>query len=88
MRNGRCVKCGAATVRAARNGISNQSTHTTMHAHMEGRPRGMVIPFQGEAWQFACTSCGYLEWWVLDPRTLEHIQSTWTPVPPVDAPGS
>ena len=84
MRNGRCVKCGAATVRAARNGISSQSGHTTMFAHMEGRPRGMVVPFRGEAWQFACTSCGYLEWWVLDPQTLGHIQSTWAPVTPTD----
>jgi hypothetical protein len=44
----------------------------------------MVIPFQGEAWQFACTSCGYLEWWVVDPLTIEHIQSTWAPVSPAD----
>jgi hypothetical protein len=84
MRNGTCVKCGAATIRAARNGISNHSGHTTMFAHMEGRPRGMVIPFPGEAWQFACTSCGYLEWWVVDPQTIEHIRSTWVPVSPAD----
>jgi hypothetical protein len=55
-----------------------------MFAHMEGRPRGIVIPFRGEAWQFACTSCGYLEWWVLDPQTLEHIQATWAPVAPAE----
>jgi hypothetical protein len=44
----------------------------------------MVIPFQGEAWQFACTSCGYLEWWVMDPRTIEYMQTNWAPVSPAD----
>jgi hypothetical protein len=84
MRNGTCVKCGATTVRGARNGISDQTEHTTMQAHWEGRPRGMVVPFQGEAWQFACTSCGYLEWWIVDPQTIEHIESTWAPASEAD----
>ena len=82
MRSGRCVKCGAETVRAARNGISRQSQHTTMFAHMEGPPRGMVRPEAGQAWQFACTSCGYLEWWVLDPQTIQFIEGNWMPVTP------
>jgi hypothetical protein len=83
MRNGTCDKCGEATIRAARNGISDQSSHTTMHEHRDGGRRfGMVIPRQGEAWQFVCTSCGYLEWWVLDPETISWIESKWVPVEP------
>jgi hypothetical protein len=66
----------------ARNGISDQSTHTTMFAHFEGPPRGMVVPQQGEARQFACTECGYLEWWILDPATLAFIEQNWAPVTP------
>jgi predicted nucleic-acid-binding Zn-ribbon protein len=82
MRDGKCAKCGAATVRAARNGISDSAGHTTMQENHEGRLRGIVRPFLGEAWQFACTSCGYLEWYVLDPATIAHIEGTWFPVEP------
>jgi predicted nucleic-acid-binding Zn-ribbon protein len=82
MRDGTCTKCGERTVRAARNGISDTAAHTTMQKNHEGRLRGMIVPFQGEAWQFACTSCGYLEWYVLDPRTIQHIESTWYHVEP------
>lgn len=64
----------------ARNGISDTSSHTTMFAHMEGRRRGMVVPQQGEARQFACTECGYLEWWILDPQTIQFIEQSWAPV--------
>lgn len=80
MRNGKCPKCGAESIRMARNGISGQSGHTTMFAHMEGPPRGMVIPQQGEVRQFACTQCGYLEWWILDPGTIQFIEQNWAPV--------
>jgi predicted RNA-binding Zn-ribbon protein involved in translation (DUF1610 family) len=81
MRNGTCPKCGAGPTRMASNGISSQSGHTTMFAHMEGRPRGMVIPQQGQVTQFACTACGYLEWWILDPQTIRFIEQNWSPVP-------
>lgn len=80
MRNGTCPKCGAGPTRMARNGISPQSGHTVMFAHMEGRPRGMVIPQQGQLTQFACTQCGYLEWWILDPDTIRFIEQNWAPV--------
>lgn len=82
MRNGTCPKCGAAPTRMARNGISSQSGHTTMFAHMEGRPHGIVMPHQGEVRQFACTGCGYLEWWILSPETIQFIEQNWAPVPP------
>lgn len=82
MRRGTCVKCQNATVIAARNAISDQSSHTPMWPHAEGRRRGMVRASQNQVWQFACTTCGYLEWWVLDPETLADMQSSWVAVPP------
>jgi hypothetical protein len=82
MRNGTCPKCGATSVRMARNGISSQSTHTTIFQHFEDRPRGMVVPHQGEARQFACTGCGYVEWWIVDPDTIRFIEQSWAPVAP------
>ena len=82
MRNGRCPKCGGGAIRAARNGITAQSGHTVMFPHMEGHPRGMVVRHQGQAMQFACTQCGYLEWWVLDPETIRFIEQNWAPVTP------
>jgi predicted nucleic-acid-binding Zn-ribbon protein len=81
MKSGKCPKCGATSVRMARNGISDTASHTTMFAHMEV-PRGMVVPQQGEARQFACTGCGYLEWWILDPQTIQFIEQSWAPVTP------
>ena len=32
-------------------------------------------------WQFACGTCGYLEFHVLDERALEFIRKRWPIVP-------
>jgi hypothetical protein len=82
MRDGTCTKCGAETVHAARNGISNNSSWTELRPHLEPGFRGIVRAHRGEAWQFACTSCGYLEWHVLDPATIEFIARSWGRVAP------
>ena len=42
----------------------------------------MVRTHNGEAWQFVCTTCGYLEWHILDPASLEFIRGHWGPVRP------
>ena len=79
MKSGKCTKCGSSSVRMARNGISTKSGHTTMFAHMEGPPRGMVVPQQGQVTQFACTECGYVEAWILDPETIQFVEQNWAP---------
>lgn len=76
------MKCQSATVIAGCNSISSQSSHTGMWPHSEGKRRGMVRAYPGQVWQFACTTCGYLEWWVLDPETLADMASSWVTVQP------
>jgi hypothetical protein len=83
MRRGTCDKCGSETVNAARNGINVGTTmHTGIRPHLEPDFRGMVRTHSGEAWQFVCTTCGYLEWHILDPASLEFIRGHWGAVRP------
>ena len=82
MRRGTCDKCGSETVHAARNGLVMGTTQTGFRPHLEPGFRGMVRAHQGEAWQFVCTTCGYLEWHVLDPGTLEYLRTHWGHVRP------
>jgi hypothetical protein len=42
----------------------------------------MLRTHNGEAWQFACTTCGYLEWHVLDTESLQFIRDNWGHVRP------
>jgi hypothetical protein len=82
MRRGTCDKCGSETVHAARNGIDLHHAYTGLRPHLDPGFRGAVRVHQGEAWQFACTTCGYLEWHVLDPGSLEFIKASWGHVRP------
>ena len=83
LRRGKCDKCGAEAVHAARNGINVGSSHDTgFRPHIEPGFRGMLVTHQGEAWQYVCTSCGYMEWHVLDPGTIEFVKRSWGSVRP------
>ena len=82
MRRGTCDKCGSETVHAARNGINLGSHYTGLRPHIDPGFRGAVRTHQGESWQFACTTCGYLEWHILDPGSLEFIEGAWGHVRP------
>ncbi|QLY28668.1 hypothetical protein [Nocardia huaxiensis] len=83
MRHGHCPKCSASTVYAAQNGLRlGEHPHAVLMPHTGPGFRGMV---QGHnttgLWQFVCTTCGYLETYVLDPAAIGFIQQRWTPVP-------
>ncbi|MFD0359848.1 hypothetical protein ACFQZZ_00050 [Nocardia sp. GCM10030253] len=39
-------------------------------------------------WQFICTTCGYLEMYVIDPEALGFVARTWSPVPVVGPQGN
>jgi hypothetical protein len=84
VRRGICVKCGAATVRAARNGIgfSGGSPQGVLSPDLAPGFRGAVRNQQTDFWVFGCTTCGYLELYVLDPAGLSFMEQTWTPIPP------
>jgi hypothetical protein len=83
MRRGICVKCGAATVRAANNGVEiGEGTQATLRPHLEPGFRGIVVPHRTDLWAFGCTTCGYVELHVLDPEGIAFMAQQWVPVPP------
>ena len=83
MRRGICVKCGAATVKAANHGIQmGQSSEAHLRPNIGPGFKGMVVPQATALWSFGCTSCGYVELYVLDPAGIAFIDQTWESVPP------
>jgi hypothetical protein len=80
MRNGRCTKCGATTIRAARNGVQF-GTLPALYPNLEPGFRGMLRPLQAELWTFVCLTCGYLEWGVFDAAALAFVAERWSEVP-------
>jgi hypothetical protein len=80
------VKCGAATVRAAKDGIQmGESTHTSLRPNIGPGFRGILRLHPTELWTFGCTSCGYVELFVLDPGGTAFMEQNWAPVPPAAA---
>lgn len=88
MRRGTCVKCGAATVRAAANGIDlgTAGVRALLRPHLEPGFRGAVRSQPADLWTFACTTCGFVEQYVLDPQAIAFIQQSWMPIPPAGPP--
>lgn len=83
MRRGLCVKCGAATVRHAVNGLAmGDDAHTLVRPHIPAGFRGAARLHRGQVEAYACTSCGYLELAVTDAATLAFIAESWEPVAP------
>lgn len=82
MRRGICVKCGAATVRAGFRGMGR----VDMMPHMEPGSRGIAVGKEVEPWVFVCTTCGYLETYLLDPGALGFAAEKWLAVPPQAVP--
>jgi predicted nucleic-acid-binding Zn-ribbon protein len=84
MRRGTCVKCGAEAVRAGRNAVQLGDVHpVALRPHHDHVPRRIEKSFETEdVWAFACTTCGYLEFHILDEDTLEFIRRKWIEVPP------
>ncbi len=84
------MKCGAATVHAAKNGIvmGDDTIDTRLRPNLGPGFRGMVRNQPTELWAFGCTTCGYVELHVLDPAGLAFMAGQWTPVAPTDPPPS
>lgn len=84
MRRGICVKCGAATVRAAKNGLAmgERPDQTFLRPNIGPDFRGMVRNQGTDLWAFGCTTCGYLELFVLEAGGLAFMEQSWAPVPP------
>ena len=81
MRHGTCVKCGSATVRAARNGIvAGELPQTQLRPDIGPGFRGMARNQPTDLWAFACTACGYVELYVIDPAGTAFIEQAWSEV--------
>ena len=80
MRNGRCTKCEATTIRAARNGVQF-GTLPGLYPNLEPGFRGVSRTLQAELWTFVCLTCGYLEWGVFDAAALAFVAERWSEVP-------
>lgn len=89
MRRGTCVKCGAATVRAAANGIEmgDRPSQTFLRPNIGPGFRGMVRNHSAQLWAFGCATCGYVELHLADPSALAFIAEHWVPVPAEPSPG-
>jgi hypothetical protein len=81
MRSGRCTKCAATTIRAARNGVQFGASLPSLHPNLEPGFRGMARPQQADVWTFVCLTCGYLEWGLFDPDALAFVNERWSEVP-------
>jgi predicted nucleic-acid-binding Zn-ribbon protein len=69
MEHGQCPKCNETTIYAKNDGI----TFGVNNLNINGRPTSYI--------SFICTSCGYFENYVNDPKKLEEIASTWQKIP-------
>jgi hypothetical protein len=87
MRDGCCTKCGASTIRAAKNGvdISERGMQAQLRPNVSEGFRGIVRNHPADIWNFVCLTCGYLEWGIYDPAALAYINEQWTAVPPQTA---
>jgi hypothetical protein len=75
------VKCGAVAVRAARNGVvMGEYAQTQLRPNLGPDFRGMARNQMADVWAFGCTSCGYVELYVLDPAGIAFMQQNWEPV--------
>ncbi|MBL1077217.1 hypothetical protein JK358_22720 [Nocardia sp. 2] len=83
MRNGICSKCSATTIFASQNGLRlGDYTHAVVMPHTGPGFRGILRGHNTAGlWQFVCTTCGYLEMYVLDGEALGVIAQQWMPVP-------
>ncbi len=73
MRNGKCPKCGSATVYAKTNGLGfGDSDGVLVYVGLLTR--------QSPAVAFVCITCGYFENYIADPGKLAEVAKTWQKV--------
>ena len=72
MRNGKCSKCGSATVVSQPYGIGPK----------EGVCLQVGVLFQQvDTMSFLCTTCGYYEIYITDAKKLSAAAQQWPKVP-------
>jgi predicted nucleic-acid-binding Zn-ribbon protein len=74
MKNGKCDKCGATTVHVLTNGFAPGGRREYMG--FGGAYTGVDIQ------SFLCTTCGYYENYVADPKRLAEVALKWPLVTP------
>ena len=74
MKNGKCFKCGSATVYSLANGVVPG-----------GRDREYIhlgaFYYPIDVQSFLCTTCGFYENYVTDQKRLAEVTQKWPQVP-------
>jgi predicted nucleic-acid-binding Zn-ribbon protein len=74
MRDGKCDKCGSATVHEQTNGFAPGGRRE--YIGFGGAYTGVDVH------SFVCTTCGYIENYLADPKRLGEVAAKWPQVLP------
>ncbi len=79
MKNGKCPKCGSATVYTRENGVTFDSDGFGAQVDT-----GSWTAKSSKTISYLCTACGYFENYIADPNTLAEVTKNedWKAVPP------
>ena len=72
MKNGKCPKCGSATVHSKTNGIGENGAGQYIDTSAATRRSPVVA--------FVCIACGYFEYYIADPQKLADVAKNWSKV--------
>ena len=75
MKNGKCPKCGSASVYSKTNGIGYGPSNGRVNVYASM----LTSPSQSIA--YVCTTCGYFEDYIVDPAKLAEVAKAWQKVP-------
>ena len=72
MKDGKCPKCGAASVYSRTAGLSRGDGGFHIYTSGTSKPTKLT--------DFVCTSCGYFESYIPDAEKLQEVEKTWSKV--------
>jgi hypothetical protein len=68
--------------------MTGEYTQTLLRPNIGPDFRGIVRNQAADLWAFGCTSCGYVEQYVLAPAGIAFMEQNWAPVQPGESPPS
>ncbi|MBC8489508.1 MAG: hypothetical protein H8D45_26115 [Bacteroidetes bacterium] len=74
MRNGKCPKCGSATVYSKTEGLKYAVARGVVFVHTG------IMTIPSPAIAYICTSCGYFENYIADKNKLSEVAAKWQKV--------
>jgi len=74
MKNGKCPKCGSTNIHSKRGGLGYSNSSSIYIYLPQSQPTSPV--------EYVCTSCGYVEMYIVEAARLAEIDKAWPKVPP------